>query len=128
MNQLIISGELPTVNDPEAFEDSARNAYQSVDWAIDISDLDCPDLSIRGIPGRLIKRDHGRQLVVRREQAMAVPWREADLADTNFAVAINQMLRQGWPEIVLSAMRSGPHAERTRTAIQDLIALGLSDG
>lgn len=126
MNQLIINGELPTVDDPDLFEESARAAYRTIDWAIDISELDCPDLSVRGIPGRLIKRDRQRQLVVTREQALAAPWQEADLRDTNFAAAIDQMLEQGWPEIVLSASRAGPHAERTQSAIQSLIAIGLS--
>jgi len=128
VNQLMIRAELPTVDHPRAFEDSARVAYQNIDWAIDISDLDCPDLSIQGVPGDLIRRDSERQVVVTRERATQAPWRDADLNDTNFSVAIDQMLRLGWSEVVLSAARSGPHKARAHAAIHQLIALGVTDG
>jgi hypothetical protein len=128
INQVMIRAELPTVDRPRAFEDSATVAHQNIDWAIDISDLDCPDLSIQGVPGDLIRRDSERQVVVTRERATLAPWHEADLNGTSFAVAIAQMLRLGWSQVVLSAMRSGPHQARTRAAIQELIALGVTDG
>ena len=128
VNQVMIRADLPTVDHPRVFEDAAMIAYQNIDWAIDISDLDCPDLSIQGVPGDLIRRNSERQVVVTRERAILAPWREADLSDTNFSVAITQMLRLGWSQVVLSAARSGPHQARTRAALHELIALGVTDG
>jgi hypothetical protein len=32
-------------------------AYQRIDWALDISELDCPDLSLKGVPPHLLRLD-----------------------------------------------------------------------
>lgn len=51
--------------------------YESVDWALDISEAEFDDFSIctRGVPSRLVRRDSETQAVVRRQQALSGKWR-----------------------------------------------------
>jgi hypothetical protein len=125
VNQLMIRGELPTVDHPEPFEEAAAEAYETIDWALDITSIDCPDLDIRGVPRDLIRRDPAYQIVVRREDALDGRWRDIDLSGTSFAIAIQQMLRLGWTEIVLAAPLTGRSSKASARAIDELRAAGV---
>lgn len=44
--------------------------YKTVDWALDISEVEVQEIDIRGIPARLVRRDPETQIVVTRQKAM----------------------------------------------------------
>jgi len=64
-----------------AFAKSDAEFYASVDWALDISELDCVDLDIRTAPAHLVRIDPETQVVVTREQAMRREWARLDLGE-----------------------------------------------
>jgi len=64
-----------------AFAKADAAFYASVDWALDISKLDCVDLDIRTAPAHLVRIDPETQVVMTREQAMRREWARLDLGD-----------------------------------------------
>jgi hypothetical protein len=126
INQLMIRGDLPTVTDPESFESAARAAYREIDWALDISELDCPDLDIRGLPLRLVRLDPGVHAIVERAEADAGRWRSINLEGTGFDVSLARMLRDEADEVLLVAPRRGAGSARASDALGELRAAGVA--
>ena len=127
INRLMIRPELPTVDDQAPFLAAAAKAYERIDWALDISELDCKDLLIEGVPGRLIRRDRETQILVRRDAIEGKPWREIDFSGTYLATSIDHMFRFGRPEVILAAPRTGPKKEAFLRVINDLRAIGVAE-
>lgn len=117
-------------------EIDAANAtyYQSVDWALDISEIECEDLEIRGgIPSRLIRRDSATQVVITRERVLDGRWRDVDLSGTWWPTAIDMLanekyLDSGYPEKILVAPKLHPDFPRLLEGLRRLRAAGIADG
>ena len=75
-----------------------------MDWALDISEAQFTDFSMRGVPAELVRRDPATQVVVTREKALRTGWRE-QLSPTNtlWPFVIDMFLRDDEPDIVLVA-------------------------
>jgi len=71
--------EKPHLQEP--FDEANTEFYESVDWALDISKARFSDLSILNVPARLIRRDPSTQVVLTREKAASVVWRDLGLKD-----------------------------------------------
>jgi hypothetical protein len=127
INKLMIRPELPTVDNQAPFLAAAAEAYERIDWALDISEVDAYDLEIKGIPSRLIRRDPETQAVVRREALEGKPWSEIDYSGTYFSVAMDRIVLEGWPEVILVAPRTGPKKEAFLRVITDLRAIGVAE-
>jgi hypothetical protein len=85
------------------FDEANAAYYSTVDWALDISEVECEEMDIRRVPARLIRRDPATQVMVTREKAMQGRWRELDLSRTYWATAIKLFLEDGDPDLVLVA-------------------------
>lgn len=60
-----------------AFRVANHSFFESVDWALDISDVRATCLELRGcIPAKLVRRDPGDQVVMTREVALEGRWRD----------------------------------------------------
>jgi len=71
--------EKPHLQEP--FDEANTEFYKSVDWALDISKGRFSDLCILNVPSRLIRRDPSTQVVLTREKAASVAWKDLGLKD-----------------------------------------------
>ncbi len=90
----------------EAFDEANRAYYESVDWALDISEAEFVDVGINGVPARLIRRDPLTQVVVTREKALEGRWRQLDLSKTIWPSHLKLFLNGGEPDVVLAASKA----------------------
>jgi hypothetical protein len=113
-------------NDRQKPFDAFRDRfYAGVEWALDISKARFRGFDIRGVPGRLIRRDPESQILVTRERALkvAAPGWEKQLDPSNklWPFMINLFLSDGDPDTVLVAPLGAPKARR------DLLLRGLHE-
>jgi hypothetical protein len=90
-----------------AFDEANALFYSKNDWALDISQAECEELEIQGIPASLIKRDIETQVVVTRAKALAGAWRILDLSKTHWATSLDLFLKRGDSDMVLVAPKRG---------------------
>jgi hypothetical protein len=76
-----------------------RAYYETVDWALDISQARLARCEMPGVPGRLVRRDPATQILVTRERVLATPWQEV-AAGTLEYFGIEGLLRWGLDSIV----------------------------
>lgn len=64
--------------DVSRWEQANLDYYRSCDWALDISKAVFTVMpALRGVPGRLVRRDPETQLLITRERANSTAWRES---------------------------------------------------
>jgi hypothetical protein len=78
--------------DISRFQDANREYYANTDWALDIADADFVEADLRGVPGRLVRRDPETQFLVLRENLLDGRWRSINLAGTWWATSLQGML------------------------------------
>lgn len=111
IDRLILGPVLPPLLAPKGYQEQVKNAfekanaeyYKTVDWALDITEAEFSDISIRGVPSRLIRRDPITQVVVRREKAIAGEWKKLDLSGTWWSVGLKMLSESNWEDITLVA-------------------------
>jgi hypothetical protein len=104
-------------NDRQKPFDAFRDRfYAGIEWALDISKARFRGFDIRGVPGRLIRRDPESQILVTRERALkvAAPGWEKQLDPSNklWPFVINLFLSDGDPDRVLVAPLGAAKAKR----------------
>ena len=87
----------------EAFDNANATYYSEVDWALDLSEAEVEEIDIRGIPGRLIRRDPMTQVLITRANAARGEWRRLNLSKTYWATCLQEFLKDGEPALVLVA-------------------------
>jgi hypothetical protein len=87
----------------EAFREANAAYYRNVDWALDISQGEFKELDIRGVPGRLIRRDPETQILVTRQRVLQDDWRDLPFQDSLTPFSLDFMLKQELPDTVLIA-------------------------
>jgi hypothetical protein len=111
-----------------AFDEQREAYYETIDWALDISEAEAVELQLAGIPARLIRRDPETQAVITRQAALSGEWRELKLVQkTVLGLAINQMLKRGDDDIVLVAERRARDFKQVLAGIQELRAAGVAE-
>lgn len=76
--------------------------YEKVDWALDISGGRFSQISIAGVPARLVRRNPETQAVVTRERLAQSDWRSLDLC-LLIQIQLANLLDRGDPDVVLIA-------------------------
>ncbi len=117
-------------NDPEAakvINGANQDYYRTIDWALDIRQLDCVSCEISAIPARLILRDPETQAVVRRENAIDQRWRSLEYGNTPWAYAISGMISDGDEDCVLIAGKRSRNFKAELAAIEMLRDQGIAD-
>jgi hypothetical protein len=107
-----------------------RAFYATVDWALDISQMEAVDFELEGVPARLVRRDPETQVVVTRERAMRGDWRQLDLSKTYWASVLDFFVRLDKvkePDIVLVAPRRNRKFKALKTGLDLLRAAGVAE-
>lgn len=91
--------------------------YETVDWALDITEAVYGSLSISGVPARLIRRNPENSAVVTRERALAGKWRNIAWKRGVFETAISWLIEEGYDDTVLIAC---PRSKRYKDDLADL--------
>lgn len=111
-NRLMINNDVPPrgdVNLPyqyenvDAFREANAEYYRQVDWALDISKGEFKELDIRGVPGRLVRRDPETQILVTRKRTLEGAWRDLPFRESLTAFSLEFMLKQEMADTVLIA-------------------------
>jgi hypothetical protein len=110
-----------------AFDEANAAYYQTVDWALDISEARFVECDIRNVPARLIRRDPHSQAVVTREKALLGAWKQLDLSDTYWAEWIQLFLDAGEPDVVLVAPKRHPRYWVLLDGIKKLRDAGVAE-
>ncbi|MEU8801105.1 hypothetical protein [Spirillospora sp. NPDC048819] len=93
----------------EAYREANTSFYQNLikagDWALDISEVQ-GEVSIRGIPSQVIRRNPETQIVMTFEQALLGEWRTIQgVMESVIGVKIGMLLDNGWPDVILATGR-----------------------
>jgi hypothetical protein len=79
----------PESAEQRAFDAANAAFYASVDWALDLREAEfTDDADLRGVPGRLVRRNPETQVLITREKALQGRWRQLDLKRTYWPTAL----------------------------------------
>lgn len=93
----------------EAFHAANAAFYDTVDWALDISNAQAACIEIRGaIPARLIRRNPDDQVAMTRDVALSGEWQHYDPI-SSFTIAVSIFLDSSADENVFVAARRSRH-------------------
>jgi hypothetical protein len=126
----VMVSHLPLSRAPQiadAFVAANHRFYESVDWALDISELEAKEFDLRGIPSRLIRRDPATQVVFRREHVAARSWESLDLHGTALRAFMDNLLHYGWPDAVFVTPVLDPRRDRILEALAKLREIGVAE-
>jgi hypothetical protein len=91
--------------------------YETVDWALDITQATYGSLSISGVPAKLIRRNPENTAVVTRDRALGGQWRNLPSGSGLFNVVISWFIDDGYDDVVLIAC---PRSKRFKDDLDDL--------
>ena len=111
---------------PAAQAGFAVRFYDTVDWALDISQARFKNLTLRGVPADKVRRDPERQAAVRKDRLLADPsWR--DDPDAGLVAVLKATLDRPAEGEILSINDLSTNADRWRERLRRLRAAGLVD-
>jgi len=119
------AGEYDPVN--AEFQKANAEFYSTVDWALDIREAEFADVSIRGVPADLVRRDPETQVIIRREHVLRSLWKELDLSDTHWPTSIEWFLDRGEADHVLIAPKRAPNFKELVRGLRLLQAKGVAE-
>lgn len=108
-----------------ACEEANSRYYETVDWALDISQAEFTEADIRNIPTRLMRLDPETQAVVSREQALDRRWKTLPV-DGLLKGTIEHFLERGFPDQVLVAPKRSKEFEVLLDGIRVLVEEGVA--
>lgn len=109
------------------FDQANRAFYETVDWALDLREMEAQDFQLRGVPARLVRRDPATQVVVTRERAMRGDWRKLDLGKTYWDTEIETFLREGEPDRVFVAPKRDKDFKQLKAGLDLLRSAGVAE-
>jgi hypothetical protein len=109
-----------------AFDDANQQHYTVIDWALDISDAECQELEIQGVPSKLVRRDSETQIIVTRESAMRGDLRSLDLSGIWWPVSLKLFLDRGDKDVVLVAGKRHKNFKRLIQGLKLLREEGIA--
>lgn len=114
--------------DPETESRYARwyaDRLEDPEWMLDLTEA-TGDITIRGYPSRFVRRNPRLHAVVTAEAAASGEWRTVDPGRSALRVALLELARSDWEDVLLVADPHGAHAEDDLRYLQDLRALGVA--
>lgn len=146
LDRVVLSGEIGKLKvnvaaDPstygnerqQPFDDYRAEFYAEVEWALDISKARFKDFDIRGVPGRLIRRDPESQILITRERALQIAtpgWeKQLDPANKLWPFMVNLFLGDGDEDTVFVAPLGAAKSKRDPLlrGLQELRQIGLAE-
>lgn len=123
---IVIAGvSPPEVN--AAFRRQNERHYRNVDWALDIREADPLELELTGIPGRLIRRNPERSILVRAERIKGREWRLPGVDRTACGEGIRRILDHDLDDAVIVACERSPDFAKDMEAFRVLRKEGLAE-
>ena len=101
--------------------------YEQVDWALDISQGQFKDIDIRGVPGRLVRRDPETQVLITREAALRLPCSGLKFRGPATQIAIDMFLKQGHADLIFLAPKRDRQFRHYLADIELLRKAGLAE-
>lgn len=130
IGRIAVRPTLPPEGPPEAarrIAEANRAFYQTVDWALDISEAEFAHFEAAGIPARLIRRDPETQVVVTRAAAQRGDWRQLDLTGTWWAIALEQLAKGEYPDEVFVAPKRDRKVRQLVAGLRRLQDAGIAE-
>lgn len=115
------------------FEDYRTRFYAGVEWALDISGARFKEFDVRGVPGRLIRRDPESQVLITRERALQIAtpgWKQQlDPSNNLWPFMIDLFLSDGDEDTVFVAPLGAAKAKRDPLlkGLQELRSIGIAE-
>lgn len=110
--------------DVKPINDANIEYYRHVDWALDISGLECKSCEIRCIPPELVRRDPETQAIVRRANLASGRWRSRE---NIWNYALETALSEGEDGAILVAGKRARDFKKRLEGIRELRAEGIAD-
>ncbi len=110
-----------------AFLEANATYYNHVDWALDISRGEFKELDIRGLPGRLVRRDPETQVLVTREKVLEGRWRDLQFQDPLTPFSLGLLLDRGDDDKVVIADKLNKNFRNRVADIQLLRQAGIAE-
>lgn len=108
--------------------DSANAAYYSkVDWALDISQAEFTEATLKGIPAELIRHNPETQFVVKRENVIDGRWRSLDLSDSVVRTSIEHFIKSETDDVVLVAPQRAKDFRKQLADLETLRREGIAE-
>jgi hypothetical protein len=133
IDRLMISTDVPvgmsrTESQVAALSEANTAYYATVDWALDISQAEFKECSLRGVPARLVRRDPETQVVVTREKALSGEHRKIQFPEdaAGLLMGIHLLLNRGDPDVVLVAAKRGRKFKAQLEGIELLRRAGIA--
>jgi hypothetical protein len=111
----------------KAFDDANERFYETVDWALDITEAEFPDVELRGIPARLVRADPDISVVVTREQAKVTDAWRSEWVDLELRVGIERLLDSPCEDVVMVAATGHPRYGQLRAGLKRLLDMGVAE-
>lgn len=113
IGRVILNSQYTCVDfDPDIqkqFDAKRATYYETVDWALDISEARFSDFSMRGVPARLVRIDPETQGIVTRESVLQEGWRDkVHPKDDLWLFIIDLFLEDGDEDLVLATPMGSP--------------------
>jgi hypothetical protein len=115
------------------FDDFRSEFYRGIDWALDISQARFKEFDIRGVPGRLIRRDPNSQILITRARAREIAkpgWeRQLDPSNTLWPFMVRLFLGDGDEDTVFVAPLGAAKSKRDKLlrGLKELRQIGLAE-
>ena len=103
-----------------------KDFYETVDWALDISEARLTRCDISGVPGHLVRRDPATQILITRERALAAQW-TAVAPQTPEYYGIERLLESPMDSTVLVACPRDKDFDRTLATFARLREAGIAE-
>jgi hypothetical protein len=111
----------------DQFKQANAAYYAEVDWALDIREAEAAELTLIGVPARLVRRNPATQAVVRRAAVADGRWRTIDLGKAHWRITIEEMLDGGFDDVMLVAPTRSVNYAACLRGIEILRSEGIAD-
>jgi hypothetical protein len=101
--------------------------FTTVDWALDISQADCKQLEIKGVPIELIRRDPETQGIVTYKKAAEGRWKKLKFQHGLFEVVFEDLTESKHPGALLIAAKRSPAFKKLVADLEMLRNEGIAE-
>ncbi|MGN7160043.1 hypothetical protein [Sphingomonas sp. SAFR-052] len=146
LDRVVLSGEIGKIKinanggtstvsrrQQQFFDEYRAKFYAGVEWALDISKASFKEFDIRGVPGKLIRRDPESQILITRERALEFATRgwekQLDSSNKIWPFMVNLFLSDGDADTVFVAPLGAAKAKRDvmLNGLHELRRIGLAE-
>lgn len=112
----------PQSPDQQKWDAATISFYQSVDWALDISEAKFRGgCSFEAIPGHLVRRNPETQILVTRDRLTETDWELLDFDATAIDIALSWFLSESLFDSVVLVARSEPKWAKRDLAVLNML-------